>query len=153
MNGKLIYKRWLKTGNSKVFDVMAYDKYTLQSITEEDIEISQDVIDYLVKNYTYLMTLQESAAMKNFLLDAQLQVYQPTSQEYIERVNALKINSTEIKRLMADGPDKFKLNWVKRILQTQADKIVFNRCKVCGGLARTPQAKQCRFCGNQWHNG
>jgi formylmethanofuran dehydrogenase subunit E len=90
--------------------------------------------------------------MKNFLLDAQLQVYQPSSQEYINRINALKINSTEIRRLMADGEEKFKLSWVKRILQTQADKIVFNRCKICGGLARTPQAKQCRFCGNQWHN-
>lgn len=32
MNGKLIYKKWLKTGQSKVFDVMAYDKYTLKSI-------------------------------------------------------------------------------------------------------------------------
>ncbi len=32
MNGKLIYKKWLKTGQSKVFDVMAYDKYTLKLI-------------------------------------------------------------------------------------------------------------------------
>lgn len=31
MNGALIYKRWLKTGQSKVFDIMAYDKYTLAS--------------------------------------------------------------------------------------------------------------------------
>jgi len=32
MNGKLIYKKWLNTGQSKVFDVMAYDKYTEYSI-------------------------------------------------------------------------------------------------------------------------
>ncbi len=32
MNGTLIYKKWLETGQSKVFDVMAYDKYTLKSI-------------------------------------------------------------------------------------------------------------------------
>ncbi len=35
MNGKLIYKRWLNTGQSKVFDLQAYDKYTLKSIKEE----------------------------------------------------------------------------------------------------------------------
>ncbi len=35
MNGKLIYKRWLDTGQSKVFDVMAYDKYTEFSIKED----------------------------------------------------------------------------------------------------------------------
>ena len=35
MNGKLIYKRWLATGQSMVFDKMAYTKYTLKSINEE----------------------------------------------------------------------------------------------------------------------
>lgn len=32
MNGKLIYKRWLLTGQSIVFDVMPYTKRTLISI-------------------------------------------------------------------------------------------------------------------------
>ena len=36
LNGNLIYKRWLKTGQSKVFDKIAYDKYTLNSIKEEE---------------------------------------------------------------------------------------------------------------------
>jgi hypothetical protein len=36
MNRKLIYKRWLKTGESKIFDVMAYNKYTLISIKEAE---------------------------------------------------------------------------------------------------------------------
>jgi len=34
INGKLIYKRWLIPGYSKVFDVMTYDKNTLLSIKE-----------------------------------------------------------------------------------------------------------------------
>ena len=36
MNGKLIYKKWLNTGESKVFDLIAYDKYTLKSISEKE---------------------------------------------------------------------------------------------------------------------
>ena len=36
MNGKLIYKKWLDTGASKVFDLQAYDKYTLQSIKDSE---------------------------------------------------------------------------------------------------------------------
>ncbi|UII26901.1 hypothetical protein LVD15_00245 [Fulvivirga maritima] len=43
-NGQLIYKRWLNTGQSKVFDVMAYDKYTYSSITDLDIENSKHLI-------------------------------------------------------------------------------------------------------------
>ena len=38
MNGSLIYKRWLDTGQSKVFDIMAYDKYTLTSIRDLEYE-------------------------------------------------------------------------------------------------------------------
>lgn len=34
MNGKLIYKKWFNTGVSKVFDLQAYDKYTLKSIRD-----------------------------------------------------------------------------------------------------------------------
>jgi len=44
MNGKLIYKRWLNTGQSKVFDVMAYDKYTYASFTDLDVKHSQNLI-------------------------------------------------------------------------------------------------------------
>jgi hypothetical protein len=38
MSGNLIYKRWLDTGQSKVFDIMAYDKYTLTSIRDLEYE-------------------------------------------------------------------------------------------------------------------
>jgi hypothetical protein len=38
MNGSLLYKRWLKTGQSAVFDVMVYDKHTLVSITDKGIK-------------------------------------------------------------------------------------------------------------------
>lgn len=44
MNGELIYKRWLNTGQSKVFDVMAYGKYTHSSYTDLDVKDS----DYLI---------------------------------------------------------------------------------------------------------
>ncbi|MCH2045935.1 MAG: hypothetical protein MK212_17595 [Saprospiraceae bacterium] len=45
INGKLIYKRWLDAGYSKVFDVMAYDRYTYMSYTDLDVENSA----YLIK--------------------------------------------------------------------------------------------------------
>ncbi len=51
MNGKLIYKRWLDTGASKVFDVMAYDKYTLASIKnpEQQEKCEQVAVSALLK--------------------------------------------------------------------------------------------------------
>ena len=41
MNGNLIYKRWLDTGYSKVFDVMAYDKHPLISILDLEHMINE----------------------------------------------------------------------------------------------------------------
>jgi len=41
MKGELIFKRWLDKGYSKVFDVMAYGKDTLLSITDEGIKINR----------------------------------------------------------------------------------------------------------------
>lgn len=35
MNGKLLYKKWLDTTQSLVFDVRPYDKHTLVSITDK----------------------------------------------------------------------------------------------------------------------
>ena len=35
MNGKLIYKRWLRTGQSMVFDIRPYTKNTLININEK----------------------------------------------------------------------------------------------------------------------
>jgi hypothetical protein len=36
--GELIFKRWLNSNRSVVFDVMTYDKDTLVSITDKMIE-------------------------------------------------------------------------------------------------------------------
>ncbi len=49
MNGNLIYKRWLDTGQSKVFDIMAYDKYTLTSIRDLEYENNGELLSVQAK--------------------------------------------------------------------------------------------------------
>ena len=49
MNGVLIYKRWLGTGNSKIFDIMAYDKYTLVSYKDLHYENSNKLVSVKAK--------------------------------------------------------------------------------------------------------
>ncbi|MTI29255.1 hypothetical protein [Xanthovirga aplysinae] len=57
MNGKLIYKRWLNTGQSKVFDIMEFDKYTYASYTDLDVQNSPYLIQ--VKARIRLKTTEE----------------------------------------------------------------------------------------------
>jgi hypothetical protein len=49
LNGKLIYKRWLDTGQSKVFDLMAYDKYTLRTISGIRFDIDDNISTVIYK--------------------------------------------------------------------------------------------------------
>lgn len=49
MNGKCIYKRWINEGHSKVFDVMAYDSYTLASYTDIEIENTKELVHVRAK--------------------------------------------------------------------------------------------------------
>jgi len=49
MNGTLIYKRWFDTGASKVFDVMAYDKYTFTSIDDLEYENPNELLPIKAK--------------------------------------------------------------------------------------------------------
>lgn len=49
INGKLIYKRWIDGGCSKVFDVKAYDSYTHTSITDIEINNTEQLIHVRAK--------------------------------------------------------------------------------------------------------
>ncbi|WP_460219360.1 hypothetical protein [Psychroserpens sp. MEBiC05023] len=61
-NGKLIYKRWLNQGYSKVFDHFAWGKYTDQSITDFDLEKTPPLIH--IKTYIELISA-ENGGRKN----------------------------------------------------------------------------------------
>lgn len=65
MNGNLIYKRWLKEGYSKVFDVMAYDKYTLTSYKDIHFESPGGVIPVRAK--VKMKTTAEGGRINGFV--------------------------------------------------------------------------------------
>jgi len=66
MNGKLIYKRWLDTGYSKVFDIMAYDKYTLTSI--RDLEYDNSPRDLIKIKAKLTLKTAEEGGRKNGII-------------------------------------------------------------------------------------
>ena len=56
-NGKLIFKKWLDQGYSKVFDHFAWGKYTQKSITDFDLEETPPL--YLVECRLTLFSKEE----------------------------------------------------------------------------------------------
>ena len=53
--------------------------------------------------------------------------------------------------LLNNGYQDFKRKSAEKILREQRDKVFINNCPNCNRLARTPTAKQCRYCGHDWH--
>lgn len=54
-------------------------------------------------------------------------------------------------KLLENGYQEFIKNTSTRIYNEHRKELELNLCAKCGKIARTPEARQCRFCKNDWH--
>ncbi len=72
--------------------------------------------------------------------------------DYYLRLLPLKVKKELIYPYLTDAERQIKKTELARLLlEDYRDKIYMNNCPVCGKLARTPHARQCRHCGHDWH--
>jgi|GEM_PF-1096329 len=57
----------------------------------------------------------------------------------------------EIDDLILLTPIELEKELFNRLMEKHYDKIVLNKCPRCDKLARTPFAKQCKYCRYDWH--
>lgn len=60
------------------------------------------------------------------------------------------LSNKNISQLTNDGYDAYKVKIAKRIFEEHSNELALNLCPKCNKIARTPQAKQCRFCFYSW---
>ena len=63
------------------------------------------------------------------------------------------IDDAEINEALVDGPEAFRRNVRDRVLAECGAELFVNRCPGCRNIARTPRARQCFWCGHDWHGG
>lgn len=61
-----------------------------------------------------------------------------------------EIRALERMPLFGYDVEEFKIAIANRILNDHYEEVI-NNCPKCGKLARTPKAKQCRYCQFDWH--
>jgi len=116
-----------------------------------------DEAKYVFRNYDILMTRQEKLAFRHLSatikaadgrsdVPAQTEVKGPSG-----LYRKLLSHDPEVLLLVHDGYDAFVLRTGQRILDDNRHRIFLNYCPECHKLARTPRAKQCRFCRHDWH--
>jgi hypothetical protein len=52
---------------------------------------------------------------------------------------------------LADGVEVFRRRVCRRVLAERGAEVFVNRCPTCRRVVRTPQARQCLWCGFDWH--
>lgn len=122
---------------------------------EEDI-MDRDMAEYVLRYYDHLMTKQEHLAHRHLIGTLKLTgLSNPAAQAKAKCDSSprreLLSDDPEILDLTREGFEPFLMRTAERIFKDHRDKIVLNYCPKCGGLAKTPKARQCRFCFHDWH--
>lgn len=120
------------------------------------MENKRDISHYVVRWYARLMTPVEQLARRH--LFATMKATKGRSDVEAQREarksavrSRLLSDDAEVLRLAAAGYEAFVERTSARISADCRDEVFFNRCPKCGALARTPTARQCRFCAHDWH--
>ncbi len=114
---------------------------------------------YIIRYYGHWMTAKENLAQRHLFgtgksmhgrTDAAAQAEARKTSHASTKLFLLS-NDPEILQLASGGSDSFSERTAQRILDEHGSEIVFNNCPRCGALAKTPKARQCRFCRHDWH--
>ncbi|NIF05927.1 hypothetical protein F3J23_10790 [Chryseobacterium sp. Tr-659] len=112
--------------------------------------MDKETIHYIITYFGNLMTHDEKLALRY-----QIFTYKTSNNSQLKKGltdKGLFNTSPKTASLLQNGFDEFALNVAQRILAEVPEKIFFNDCPQCNRLARTPFAKQCRYCGYSWRN-
>ncbi len=111
--------------------------------------MDRELAAYVVRYYSHLMTERESAASRHLVF--QDKMAHTSSAGVRSHLAPMLSNNPEVLALTDAGMDAFTRQVAERIMREHGQEIYLNCCPKCGKIAKTPQARQCRFCFHDWH--
>lgn len=115
------------------------------------MELYPELIDYIFEHCGKFKTDRERLAYKHHI--GELKYDNSNNNPIWDKFFKEKFftEDQEALDLLKDGYQAFVINTATRIFNEHKDNLNLNLCPKCGKIARTPKAKQCRFCGFDWH--
>ncbi|MFK7810166.1 MAG: hypothetical protein AB8F74_20355 [Saprospiraceae bacterium] len=114
--------------------------------------MDKDKIKYILDHHSLLMTNEEKNAWRHWSSVYKMEnctQEQKASRTRLSLKKGWMTEDKDILKLLENGIDDFRKTVAERI--DTSNNIQYNNCPECNNLTRTPKAKQCRFCGNDWH--
>jgi hypothetical protein len=118
----------------------------------EQYDDDQELTEYIWHNYQGLMTDLERRAARALLTEAKAREATGASAKLL-RERWGRESDPQIATMLQEGADAFRRRVRERILSETPEAAFINRCPACGRIVATPRAKQCLWCGHDWHNG
>jgi hypothetical protein len=112
----------------------------------DEAELTRYVWNY----YGRLMTEFEQRVGWAHLAEAKAAAGYSAIAEFILRRRGI-VSDPEAEAALADGVEAFRRRVCRRLLAEHGAEVFVNRCPTCGRVVRTPQARQCFWCGFDWH--
>ena len=104
----------------------------------------QELTEYIWHNYNHLMTRFERMG------SVALQKFGPsTAAEMGRRLE--NQDDPLVVDAFDKGIDEFRRQVRERIIAQHANAVFINRCSNCQRVTATPKARQCLWCGHDWH--
>ncbi|GAB5525153.1 MAG: hypothetical protein Roseis2KO_30250 [Roseivirga sp.] len=119
---------------------------------EERDSISQELINYINLYCSQFYNELERKASSHYIASAKLEGFSQTNVSRLrDGLRRMQTKDESVLKLLEDGYATFARNTAARIYKDHRKELNLNYCPECKGLARTPKARQCRYCGHDWH--
>ncbi|KAB1232315.1 hypothetical protein [Chryseobacterium viscerum] len=112
--------------------------------------MDKETVDYIIRYFSKLMNDHETLALNYHMYTSKSSDNPKLRNMMVER--GWIQSDAETANLLKNGYEDFEQNTARRIMNETPAKVFFNNCPKCDKLARTPYARQCRYCGYNWHH-
>ena len=109
-----------------------------------------ELASYIVRNHSGLFSPFEQRVEGAALARIKFAAYEIGSPVQRMLDKKCQFGDVEINAALAKGLRDFRMRVASRILAEHPD-LQINRCPQCNCIVRTPRARQCFWCGYDWH--
>jgi len=123
----------------------------LETQKSTEMERKEDVLDYINRYCAQYRTAQEQKAIDHHTAQVKFFRLKDRHQRIREIYDRMTSKDPAVLALLKDGYDELVRRAAHRIYYEYFGELPLNCCPKCNGIARTPEARQCRYCGHDWH--
>jgi hypothetical protein len=126
------------------------------NVEHQDYDEQAELTKYVWLGYRHLLTADEQLADVAFGVEQKfgahrLFVTEPEPDPELLRRRKRYENNAYVQQALRLGYEGFQAKVRDRIVQEMPESFFVNRCPACQRIVATPRAKQCLWCGKDWH--